>query len=353
MIGPDMPQWHVLVVDETQVLPNKLTTFFLSSDGKKERSAFSAVLTGFEKLALSCYNKNGHPVFAGTGMSMDDFEDTTNSIIAKGIGSPGPFSIFKNFAPFEEKNVKEYLYSVLDLEEKDIDEAVLRHLCKWLRGRPRWTASFLEAYLVRKTRESCKGTRGSFSPSSAKLLEALDQYRAVYTKDPETTDDRRGSFTPEKGSPFKAMRDAFVRYAEEDLIGTLQRAVFKFAVGGEEVIIEENDMRLIEVGLVAIRVDERGSRTVLDEPIMVEAGINYFSLKGSALTNLLAQEKGGQGEAFEKIMLPAIQDNFAKVLEKQHKEENQVLSQYRVSTKSAYGVLAASCKMDIGRQSTG
>lgn len=350
-------KWNVVVVDESQVLLEQSEQYFLSSQKvpelsntmelkiqKRQRSAFSAVLRGLETLALTYFNDHGHPVFAGTGMSTDDFEETASSVIAKGIGSRSEKSIFKNFRPLDEKLVRKYLYAMLNLEEKDIDEAVIQHVCKWLRGRPRWTASFLEAYLARKEKPESRRTRGTFSTTSAKLMEALDRYLANYTTNPDS--DRRGSYNPEKGSPFVAIRNARLKYAEYDLGATLQRAVFQFAVGGNAAIFEENEKHLVREGLAAIRVSEDGSLTVLDEPIMVEAGINYFSLDQSALKNLKDQELGGHGEAFEKLILPAIQRNFTTVLNQTHPND-EVLPLYHVSTVSAYGVLAESCKKSI------
>ena len=289
---------------------------------------------------------------------MDDFDENAPSIMAKprlGLGSSDKV-IFKNFRLLDDMAVRKYLVSILDLNqdretneasragEVHADEAALQHVCKWLRGRPRWAANFLEAYLVREAKPGSRITRGKFSSTSGKLIEALDRYLANFTKDP--TSDRRGSFVPTKGSPFTAIHDAIREYSSINLGATLQRAVFNFAVGGKAAIFEDHEAELIQVGLAAIAVTESGSRAVLDEPIMVEAGINFFTLDGSVIRNLKNQEQGGHGEAFEKVMLPAIQRKLSSVLRAQHGTV-EPLKSYRVSTMSSYGVLAVSCKDSI------
>lgn len=344
------PSWSALVVDETQELLHKLTDFFLSSeDSSSLRSAFSAVLKGLEEVSFA--SSTGHPVFSGTGMSIEDFKEQARSIMMKRPNREDrelPDFVFQDFKPLGPAEVEQYLSSILQIQSTNIDRGVIQHISKWLRGRPRWAASFLEVYLFRKKKDTFQGTHGIFSASSAKLIEALDRYLASYTTDPTAPAPRRGSHTPKKGSPYKAIEKAVMQHKNRGVRKSVDNAVFKYAVGGNAAILTGDTNRLIEVGVAALRVYESGSCAVLDEPIMAQAGINYFSLGAATLENLAEQELGGQGEAFEKLMLPAIQDHLPRLLQAQQEaSEYEVLSKFRVSARSAYGVLAIDCKTDI------
>lgn len=59
---------------------------------------------------------------------------------------------------------------------------------------------------------------------------------------------------------------------------------------------------------------------------------------------MMGQEAGGQGEAFEKAVPPAIQNRFRRALTKQLGKRGDVLKDHMVSLRSACGVLGFSCK---------
>lgn len=60
---------------------------------------------------------------------------------------------------------------------------------------------------------------------------------------------------------------------------TLEHAIFKCAVTGKEGLIEENVGQLVVQGVAALRVDDTSkSEAVIDEPLIVQAGLNFYSL---------------------------------------------------------------------------
>jgi len=346
-IVEDPPVWSVMAVDEAQELSRKLNGHFLSEDGKIQRSAFSALLRAMDNAAgLPCHDK-GFPLFSGTGMSIDDFLEQSRSVMAKRFLEKDWNFVFTEFQPLTTDAVKTYLESFLELnlgadhESPQVpNSSALEHVAKWLRGRPRWAATFLEVYLVREQRETHNGTRGNFSSEAAKLVEALDRYLAVHTTDGNS---RRTSFTPKKGSAYTTIAETVRGHENLQVRKTLERAIFKFAVGGRAVVLHQETKRLIEVGVAALR--KTGAiHAILDEPIIIEAGINFFSLDDATLDNMNAQEDDGQGTAFEKVILPAIQRKFVEVLSAQLGEDGRVLREYSVPSKSSYGVLAVQCK---------
>ena len=333
-------KWSVIAVDETQVLLEQLRGYFLSLDGNTYRSAFSALLYSFELLAA---HEIGYPLFSGTGMAIDDFEEQAKSIMAKRLNHPEREFVFKDFKVLDAQDVKSYMGSFLYLQGSGVEDSVIQHVSKWLRGRPRWTASFLEVYLVREKVDGYQGTRGQFSSSSALLMEALDRYLAVMTTDPKSPN-RRQSFSPGSYSAYAAIMRAVTKHPNYKVHFALQRAIFRFVVGGRPTPISEQPRMLIEVGVAAVAGGP--DEAVIDEPIIVQAGINFFTLEDATTENLVAQEQGGLGEAFEKIMLPAIQKKLRALLQTQHKGDN-AFPEYNVSCRSAYGVLAMDCKESI------
>ncbi|KAL3905055.1 MAG: hypothetical protein SGILL_009831, partial [Bacillariaceae sp.] len=73
----------LMVVDEAQVLLRKLTNFFLTENGTKERAALSAVLKAMSNIPGLLQSEVGFPLVAGTGMSRDDIREASDSSMAK------------------------------------------------------------------------------------------------------------------------------------------------------------------------------------------------------------------------------------------------------------------------------
>jgi len=349
-------EWSTVVVDEAQVLLDNLQCFFMCSKGKSNRSAFSAVLKGIANAAESARDC-GFPLVCGTGLSIDDLKEQSSSVTGKRplSLSANRENVFKEFSLLSADQVKTYLLSFLEIKNAAestslcvSDASVIDHVSKWLRGRPRWTASFLEVYLVRKPDDnyaaSKSRTRGNFSFEGGRLMEAMDRYIDVFTRGDKkeiAEGERRKSFDPPEGTAYSAISSAKAE-ADYGLVKTLESAIFKFAVGGQPCFVLQHYRLLIEVGVAALcTVGE--DKAILDEPLMIQAGINLFSVEKAMVENMAAQENGGLGEAFEKLMLPAIQKRFPDILQEQLNSKGGVLKNYWVSPRSSYGVLALNC----------
>ena len=134
-----------------------------------------------------------------------------------------------------------------------------------------------------------------------------------------------------------------VRLVQDDLRAT----ICDYAVGKRATILSENSSkRLIFAGVAAVRVVDTEKPYVagyLDEPIIVQAGINFFGLEAQLRRNLKNQEPDGQGQAFERLLLPSLLHDTKKlhsVLRKQLGDEMGNLENFMVSVRSSYGVLA-------------
>jgi len=344
---------QLMVVDEAQHLTEMLGNFFLSADGKRERFAFSGVLQGMAQIPGLLGSDDGLPLVAGTGMSIDDIRDASDSIMAKGPLNldENRTTIFKDFKPLDQAGVRKYLLRFLTLnvnantEGEVSNSCVIDHISNWLRGRPRWTASFLELWMVRKMKDNHDGTRGSFSREGALLIQALDRYIDNYTQptldEGTSNQDRKKSFEPPEGTGYSSIRRIIEIKKDYELSKKLESAIYKFALGGQPMVINDHYATLIETGVATLCQTLKGA--VIDEPIIIQAGINYFSLARMAIENMTVQERTGQGTGFEKVILPAIQMKLPRILAQQLDDMGDALKDLRVPKRSAYGMLAIQC----------
>jgi hypothetical protein len=342
-------RWSVFV-DEAQALISRENLYFASSKNTQVlRSYFSAVAKAFCSVSLSFpQNKVYFPVFAGTGLSLVEIQEEASSVMAKAMNVKEYEKYFSGFALLGKGDVRSYLGGFLDL--KRISDDVLSHVACWLRGRPRWTATFLEIYVMRgKITE--KESRQKFgNQSDNTMMEALERYLDVMTRDRKAKN-RRESWNPGRASAFASFdRMMTSSSTPQKAIDDLQRAVLKYAVGDKPAVFDKNASEwLIRFGLVAIASEKENEdflRGSLDEPIIVEAGLNYSAIDERLRDNLQNQESGGQGHAFERVILPGLLRNREKVEEValtmvEKEDVLKVLPQnYYSGTRSSYGVLA-------------
>ena len=274
-------EWAAIFVDEAQVLLNDKRGFFLRTEGDK-RSSFSGIFKGLLKTRLSVADPTKFPfsIFAGTGMSMEGLEKEKTSGNAKFAGTIEENSAFVNFLPLAGSQVDNYLSTFLQLE--NVDENVRRHVTSWLRGRPRWAATFVEEYLVRTDKSYKEPTKGDFTGGDA-LIQAIDRYIHDMTS---KLSDRRKSW---QGGNRTAC-SAFEEFDAENKnrkhrrsLNEIERAIYKYAFGMKPDLLKEDAKILIMTGVAALHVRETNMDTksvvaYIDEPLMVEAGVRYYGV---------------------------------------------------------------------------
>ena len=156
--------------------------------------------------------------------------------------------------------------------------------------------------------------RGDFNKSDKDILEALDRFLAVMACYPATPN-RLTSWNTGMTSAYHSVKSLMSskRAEARDAQNSLRDTVFRYAVGKRETIFEEPSKHLVEAGVAAVKVSDTNGKfvkAVLDEPIIVQAGINYFCLASYLRKNLMVQENNGPGQAFERVLLPVLlQDN--------------------------------------------
>ena len=338
--------WKAIFVDEAQSLLRKKSGLFFGEKSDVPRCDLSGIFKGLLEARVQCYGATlPYPIFAGTGMSMGGYEKELGSGIAKyvpAINLDKPQEIaFIEFFPFSEDGVVAYLANFLDLFS--ISKTVQKHLAKWLRGRPRWTATFVEEFLVRQEKTSYDGRKGNFATKEDRaIVQAMDRYL-----EDMTTKERRKSWLGGNRTAFTAFEvfDGKNRLPRAEL-NEIERVIYRFALGEKPELLTEDSRRLIEIGVAALKISETSLASddvvaYVDEPLIVEAGINYYGLEELIKRDFAAQNDGGLGDGYEKLCIRPLQFQLIRNLQEAfHKNQFQ----YHISTRSAYGVVARSSK---------
>ena len=137
----------------------------------------------------------------------------------------------------------------------------------------------------------------------------------------------------------------------------LEYTVCRFAVGQKPHPFTDAAAKiLIENGVAAVCETDRHGTIIkghFDKPIVVQSGIIFFDLDGHLRENLVKQEEGGLGEAFEMLLLPGLlmeKKRLHKFVKSHLKDSGALaLEAYDVSTRSAYGVLCIDTRGEINR----
>jgi hypothetical protein len=280
---PDSNAHMACFVDEAQILKDELLGFFLSNDGNYERSAYKAFVHGFTTLAHT-ENFLRYPVFSGTGLALG----TLMAEAASNGMKPRQHSlVFFRLDPLGIEEVTSYLCKFLSLE--NIGEDLVKHMAKWLRGRPRWVATFVETFLQRPGKENYRKPPGDFQPAEAPIIEAIDRYIEKATRK-EDDPDRRLSWTLDGSSAYTMVKELYLQTAEFDtqpmVLSQVKDAAFVYALSGESIMMRDKTAKMIQTGVASVvtAVSEEDAFEVcvdckIDEPLMVQACINFFDIQ--------------------------------------------------------------------------
>ena len=184
-------EWKAIFVDEAQVLHLKKNEIFLGKNGTVQRS-ISGISKGL--IEVYCDNKQTqclpYAVFAGTEMSVEGFEEQSNSGITKPATGTRNVSMKTAFIDFEPRSAGEVLGCLSTFLKMDgISKDVQSYLGKWLRGGPLWAATLVEEFLLRKWKESYEANGTFENDKECALVQAMRLYLHDMTRE-----DRRESW---------------------------------------------------------------------------------------------------------------------------------------------------------------
>jgi hypothetical protein len=164
------------------------------------------------------------------------------------------------------------------------------HVASWLQGRPRWTATYLETFLVRK-----KGC----------LITQLSLRIEVVTESDEPSKKRRYSWSSGKRSAYSVIEGLFTKAGPEwsEAQREFCKATLNFTLTGEPSLVTTKAATLIEYGVASVDTDNEAGGHIsgkIDEPLIVQAGINFFGTE-KLLSNKLAstESESEKGNCFE------------------------------------------------------
>mmetsp|Transcript_19707 Transcript_19707/g.47578 ORF Transcript_19707/g.47578 Transcript_19707/m.47578 type:complete len:864 (+) Transcript_19707:200-2791(+) len=351
----DFQEWPVFVDEAQEILKHQKRHFVsrILNDERSEstsskqqfRSLFSAVFGGLTRIRQP--GKVLYPVFSGTGISFDQLTEEASSMTVKNLMHQVSISdvVFSEFEVLRVEDVKDYLSRFLDLSL--VSDPVVEHTCKWLRGRPRWVASFLEVYSNRKGKEKYEVAGIDAKSLDYNIMQALHRYLMIITTHDGEETKEHPSFNAGRRSAYALFQNILHGSGNNGFVFiSLLGAVGRFAVGEMPyVFCDENVKRFIEVGLCTIHQKIPSDKKIsgsFDEPIINEAGINYFGLQSYLKHTLAFQTPGGQGEAFEYLLLSGMMKNkseFQSFLKDNLHGDASKLEGFHPRTLSAYGVL--------------
>jgi hypothetical protein len=239
-----------------------------------------------------------------------------------------------------------------------IQDDLVDHVAKWLRGRPRWTATFLETFFVRKIKSKQERPLGKFEDRELILIHALNRYiEGITEPDIDFVSNRRQSLTFGRASAYTAIEQLFSKKGKNvfDVTEVLRKAIFEFALSGKRSVIRTYVAELIEYGIAS--VDSTGESpsssthftAKIDELLIIHASITYFGLSETVTGNFVAASSNPShvGHLFEQFILPGIQKNFNKMVRTRVVSEAAFptnIKHVAVPKLSSYGVLAVQAK---------
>jgi hypothetical protein len=221
-----------------------------------------------------------NPCFSGTGMSFEAFMSETTSAVAKPATRRFVFSDLANLTPNE---VSVYLQTFLNFDNVESD--LVEHVAKWLSGRPRWTASFLEEFFICGPAMMPTEVRGRYKDEEQPLIMALQRYIDILTQ-PGTIVKRRHSWQATKKSAYACIERVFQQTGKDwsEAQREIRKATSNFALGGNSSVITIQSAKLIKMGVTSVHTDgvvltdSSHVRASFNEPLMVQASINFFEL---------------------------------------------------------------------------
>ena len=332
-------------MDEAQVLVRELEGVFLSTEGTESRSAYSAFLKGLTNLQLTT-QKIHFPCFSGTGMSIEAYKAAARSLVVKPDLQDHSF-YFVGLKTMSRDDVIQYMSKFLDLSKVKDDLAL--HVGDWLKGRPRWVATFIETYIERQPTKSGRKPRGNFDVAENTLIESLNRYIEVCTANPKV-EGRWLSWTLEDKSAFAAVSKMFEEKGQAwfEAQESFRRATFEFSFGGGSQVVTRKAAEMIEAGIASVSLQEHSGadfvHAFIGEPLAIQASITFFGLQDSISKKIASTTSSSErGNVFEEFLLPSIQTRFEKILRSQVGQDSSLVN-FMVPEWSSYGVLAIKCR---------
>lgn len=262
--------------------------------------------------------------------------------------------------------VAAYVNKFLDCEKLKGD--LVNHVAEWLRGRPRWTATFLEVFFVREIKRHQEMARGRFDKGEVSLIQALNRYICSHTEPEIDMSKKRQSLTFDRTSAYAAIERMAKNSSQDywDVRDEMRQAIFRFALSGKKSVIGTRVAELIQGGVASVdfelgELTDKHGKGKIDEPLIVQAGISFFGLQKNVESNFTnSSGPSDAGIRFEQYILPGIQTNFTKMVasrasdvlfcgldDDERQKQVALMKQAAVPKWSSYGVMAVDTRSNV------
>ncbi|KIL55863.1 hypothetical protein M378DRAFT_173230 [Amanita muscaria Koide BX008] len=278
------------ILDEAQVAGAKYMGAFADPNGEIRRPVLQPIIRAWDTVVPF---ESIRFIVSGTGFPLDLFKTVLTSRVSK--ASPS-WEVVHQTGDFINRDLqKSYITRYLPppFLSSPSGTVLVSRMYEWLRGRHRFTATFIEQLLA--------GAWTSNSPSSPQKL--LNAYVRVFTDfNPLDCDSKLLEIEPDVDFP-QLNGFAWDKIKQEkDMLKKLSTRIYTYMIRGEYPMWCNEMQDLVEYGVA--RFKGQGDEVIVEEPMALVGIARYFDKEGFTIDgDIRARMQAAKGVAFEEAVL--------------------------------------------------
>ncbi|KAM6492769.1 hypothetical protein JOM56_012493 [Amanita muscaria] len=277
------------MLDEAQVAGTRYMGAFADTNGADPRPVLRPIIRAWKMVPFQSVRF----VVSGTGFSLSLFK----TVLTSGVGKyKGSWSVVRQTGDFINRDPqKTYITRYLppSFLSSPSGTVLVSRMYEWLRGRHRFTATFIEQLLA--------GAWTSKGPSSPQKL--LNAYVRVFTN--FTLIDCDGALLgiePDVDSPELEGFPWYKLKRDDGLVQELSTSLYTYITRGKYPRWYTNKQDLVEYGVARFVGQEE--EFIVEEPMALVGILRYFEEEGVMIDgDIRARMQAAQGPAFEEAVL--------------------------------------------------
>ncbi|KIL64829.1 hypothetical protein M378DRAFT_1040593 [Amanita muscaria Koide BX008] len=282
------------ILDEAQVAGTRYMGAFADTDGADPRPVLRPIIRAWKMVSFQSIRF----IVSGTGFSSSLFKTGLTSGVGKAKGS---WKVVRQTGDFINRDPqKSYITRYLppSFLSSPSGTILVSRMYEWLRGRHRFTATFIEQLLA--------GAWTGKGPSSPQKL--LNAYVRVFTNfTPIDCDGALLGIEPDVDSPklagFPWYKLKRADHCQDDgLVQELSTSLYTYITRGKYPRWYTNKQDLVEYGVARFVGQEE--EVIVEEPMALVGILRYFEEEGVMIDgDIRARMQAAQGFAFEEAVL--------------------------------------------------
>ncbi|KAM6496474.1 hypothetical protein JOM56_009180 [Amanita muscaria] len=281
------------ILDEAQVAGARYMGAYADPNGEIRRPVLQPIIRAWDTVVPF---ESIRFIVSGTGFSLDLFKTVLTSRTASvSKASPSWEVVHQTGDSINRDLQKSYITRYLPppFLSSPSGTVLVSRMYEWLRGRHRFTATFIEQLLA--------GAWTSNSPSSPQKL--LNAYVRVFTDfSPIDCDSKLLEIEPDvdfpqlDGFPWDKIKQ------KKDMLKELSTSVYTYITRGEYPMWYNEMQDLVEYGVA--RFKGQGDEVIVEEPMALVGIVRYFEKEGFTIDgDIRARMQAAKGVAFEEAVL--------------------------------------------------